>query len=1517
MGSARNSLRARKSSIQGALFVAFAGIATGLALLFAAASPADGPTLTLSAGDATVGAAIHATAHLAESPGAEGEISFEVFGPSDPTCAGPALTPAPAPAPVHGEGDYGTEYTPSGAGTYHWSAHYSGDLVNPPAEAVCTAASVVAKASPGISGSATNATVGSTIKDEATISGGFSPTGEVTFKVFGPGDTTCTTALATKTAAIVSGKATSPTFTPSQAGQFRWTATYPGDGNNQTAETACGAVNQTSTVAKAAPTLSGSATASVVVGSTIKDEVTVNGGFSPSGEITFKVFGPGDSGCVTPLATKTASIVSGHATSPTYTTTQAGQFRWTASYPGDTNNQAAEATCGAANQTSTATKASPTLSGTASNAAVGATIHDEITVSGGFSPGGEITFKVFGPGDTTCTTALATKTAAIVSGHATSPNYTTTQAGQFRWTASYPGDSNNQAAEATCGATNQASTVAKAAPTLSGSATLNAVVGQTIKDEVTFSGGFSPTGEVTFKVFGPGDTTCTTALATKTASIVSGHATSPNFTAQTAGGYRWTASYPGDANNEAAETVCGAANQSSTVSKASPILSGTASNAAVGATIHDEVTVSGGFSPAGEITFKVFGPGDSGCVTPLATKTASIVSGHATSPNYTTTQAGQFRWTASYPGDANNEAAETACGAVNQTSTVAKASPGVTALASDAVVNNAIKDEVTLTGGFSPGGEITFKVFGPGDNACATPLATKTASIVSGHAISPSYIPQTVGGYRWTASYPGDTNNEAVETTCGAANQTSTVSKASPALSGTATPSVVVGATIKDEATISGGFSPAGEITFKVFGPGDSGCSTPLATKTAPIVSGHATSPTFTTPHAGEYRWTASYPGDANNQAIDTICGAANQTSTAAKAAPTLSGTATLNAVVGATIKDEATLGGASSPPGEITFNVFGPGDTTCTTPLATKTAAIVSGKATSPDFSPQTTGAFRWKASYPGDGDNEAAETGCGSGNQVSAVSKAAPTLSGSATNATVGSTIKDEATFSGGFSPGGEVTFEVFGPGDTTCTTPLATKTAEVVSGHATSPDFPTPHAGQYRWIASYPGDGNNEATGTGCGAANQTSTVAKASPVLSGTAESTVTVGSTITDNVTLSGGFNASGQLLFRAYGPGEGSCGPVPLYEKAVAVNGDGSYAPAGFAPPAGLYAWTVEYSGDGDNNARSLPCGSTNQSSAVGVLNVTLSASAGSGTVGIPLTATATIEKGAIPSGQLTFAAYPPEDTGCSGTPAFSSSVAVAGNGSYTSAAFTPTRVGAFRWTVAYSGDPHHNATKTGCGAATSAVLQAAPSISGGVKGRAKVSIPFRMAAVLSGGFAPGGTISFRVYGPKGTSCAKPFAIDTVGVSGNGTILSDPFPAPLPGSYSFVAIYSGDAANQSASQACDQPGQTVQVEKSTPKLKPSAKLKTPRRISIAARLAGAASPSGSISFRLFRPGDANCSRKPVFDGAVTVKANGPHPLAEYLATKHGLYRLVVSYSGDPRNRPVKGDCHAAQKIRAG
>ena len=247
--------------------------------------------------------------------------------------------------------------------------------------------------------------------------------------------------------------------------------------------------------------------------------------------------------------------------------------------------------------------------------------------------------------------------------------------------------------------------------------------------------------------------------------------------------------------------------------------------------------------------------------------------------------------------------------------------------------------------------------------------------------------------------------------------------------------------------------------------------------------------------------------------------------------------------------------------------------------------------------------------------------------------------------------------------------------------------------------------------------------------------------------------------------------------------------------------------------------------------------------------------------------------------------------------------------------AFAPSRVGAFRWTVAYSGDVNHVPATTDCGKATSSVTQAGPSIAGAVKQRPTVGTSFQDTATLQGGYSPGGTITFRIYGPVAAGCAKPAFVDTVAVAGNGTVSSDPFVAQRPGRYSFVAGYSGDSANKAATEPCDSAGQVVEVQKRALKVKPRALLKEGRRISIRAHLSGGASPSGTITFRLYGPGDKRCKRKPAFSGGIAVKSNGTYSLAQYLAAKSGIYRLSVGYSGDQRNRRYKASCGGAQSIR--
>jgi len=138
-------------------------------------------------------------------------------------------------------------------------------------------------------------------------------------------------------------------------------------------------------------------------------------------------------------------------------------------------------------------------------------------------------------------------------GSYTSDPFTPTTAGTYRWIASYSGDPNTGTAEASteCNDPNEANKV-KALSSISTRPSLRP------NDTATVTG-HNPTGNVTFKLFGPGDTSCATPLLVQTVSISGGKASTSNtsFVASTPGTWRWLVQYQGDANNQSSTVACG------------------------------------------------------------------------------------------------------------------------------------------------------------------------------------------------------------------------------------------------------------------------------------------------------------------------------------------------------------------------------------------------------------------------------------------------------------------------------------------------------------------------------------------------------------------------------------------------------------------------------------------------------------------------------------------------------------------------------------------------------------------------------------------------------------------------------------------------------------------------------------------------------------------------------------------------------------------------------------------------
>jgi hypothetical protein len=317
----------------------------------------------------------------------------------------------------------------------------------------------------------------------------------------------------------------------------------------------------------------------------------------------------------------------------------------------------------------------PTLVTDASSGVVGGSISDKATLSGGKNPTGTLTWKLFGPGDTACSTPIQTFSHSVSGdGTYTSPSYTPTSPGIYRWIASYSGDGNNLSTAGSCNDPGEQSPVLS----LVTSAPPSASVGDTITDTATLSGGAGPTGTITWRLYS--DPGCTSLVDTVVANVHGNgsYSTSPGYTTTAAGTYHWVATYSGDANNASVSTACSDPNEQTIVTNQLTLVTD-ASSGSVGGSISDKATLSGGRNPTGSIIWRLYGPGDAACSSPIQTFSQNISGdGTYTSPTYSPASPGVYRWIASYSGDASNPPVSGACNDSGEESPVS--SPGMSVL---------------------------------------------------------------------------------------------------------------------------------------------------------------------------------------------------------------------------------------------------------------------------------------------------------------------------------------------------------------------------------------------------------------------------------------------------------------------------------------------------------------------------------------------------------------------------------------------------------------------------------------------------------------------------------------------------------------------------------------------------------------------------------------------------------------------------------------------------------------------
>ena len=263
------------------------------------------------------------------------------------------------------------------------------------------------------------------------------------------------------------------------------------------------------------------------------------------------------------------------------------------------------------------------------------------------------------------------------------------------------------------------------------------------------------------------------------------------------------------------------------------------------------------------------------------------------------------------------------------------------------------------------------------------------------------------------------------------------------------------------------------------------------------------------------------------------------------------------------------------------------------------------------------------------------------------------------------------------------------------------MFTSTVALAGSTATSGGFVPTAPGTYRWTAVYSGDALNESVTSACNAPNESVVISRATPTISTQASPGGPPGTALTDTATVSGGFNPTGSVVFRLYGPNDATCAGAPVFTSTVALAG-GTATSGPFTPTVpGIYRWTAVYGGDANDEPATSACNAPNESATIGRATPTISTQASpGGLLGVPVRDVATLAGGHNPTGTVTFRLF--SDPGCA-SQVFTSTNAMTGT-TATSGWFTPAAPGTYFWTAVYNGDANNNPATSACQAPNESV---------------------------------------------------------------------------------------------------------------------------------------------------------------------------------------------------------------------
>src|SRR4029077_3180366 len=229
------------------------------------------------------------------------------------------------------------------------------------------------------------------------------------------------------------------------------------------------------------------------------------------------------------------------------------------------------------------------------------------------------------------------------------------------------------------------------------------------------------------------------------------------------GSYSFQAGYSGDTNNSPSTSIC----EPFSATKANPTISTSLSSPSVrgGGSVSDSATLTGAYKATGTATYQFFA--GSTCTGTSTTVGSPVVVNNGIVPGSVSENfnaAGSYSWNAVYSGDSNNSAANSPC----EPLAISKASPSISTIVSSSTptVGTLVTDSASLTNSFTAGGTVTYSIFS--GSSCANGGTVVSTVTVAGGSIPNSrpVLLNATGPYSLSASYNGDSNNNAAASQC-------------------------------------------------------------------------------------------------------------------------------------------------------------------------------------------------------------------------------------------------------------------------------------------------------------------------------------------------------------------------------------------------------------------------------------------------------------------------------------------------------------------------------------------------------------------------------------------------------------------------------------------------------------------------------------------------------------------------------------------------------------------------------